>query len=149
MKIVDHIVLLARNVPIKLPVGTMYSDTKSEWRTWGVVGVYGHWRKAEGGYVCPMIQYEPCAWMNIARKENTSCNGPIVLRDDNGAIAGDLFEEVVLKLQLENIEKNVFEIPLKFVKVLEDQALKKHGPWHATSFVLPFKMLKTRCKRII
>lgn len=148
MKIVDHIVLLARDVPIKLPCGSRWTETQSEWKTWGVIGVHGIWRKAEGGYVCPMIQYEPLAWMNVAREERTICSRSIVLRDDKDVIAGDLLEEIILKLQLDGDEKNVFEIPLKVVQDLE-KSIEKYGKWHATSFVLPFKWLKTKCRRVI
>lgn len=149
MKIVDNIVLLARDVPIKLPAGATWIDTKSEWRIWAVVGVHCSWRKAEGGYVCPMIQYEPRAWMNVAREESTFCSRSIVPRDDKDAIYGNLFEEVVLALQLDGSERNVFEIPLKVARDLEERAVKQYGRWQATSFVLPFKWLKTKCRRII
>lgn len=149
MKIVDHIVLLTRDVPIKLPNGLRWTETQSEWKTWGVIGVHGYWRKAEGGYVCPMIRYEPCAWMNVAKDESRICGRSIVPRDDKDAIYGNLFEEVVLELQLDGTERNVFEIPLKLVSDLEKRALKQYRPWHAISFVLPFKWLKTKCKRVI
>lgn len=149
MKIVHHIVLLARNVPVKLPERARWTDTQSEWKTWGVIGVHGYWNKAEGGYVCPMIQYETCAWMNIAREESTFYSSSIVPRDDKDAIYGNIFEEVVLELQLDGTERNVFEIPLKVAKDLEERAVKKYGRWQATSFVLSFKWLKTKCKRVL
>jgi hypothetical protein len=140
MKIVDYIVLLARNVPIKLPVGATWSDTQSDWKTWEVIGVRGIWNKSEGGYCCPMILSQECGWMNVAH----SYNGRLEIRDDN-EIVGDSFEKIILDLQLKG-EKNVFEIPLKTIKVLEERATK-HG--RALSFVLPFKILKSSCKRII
>ena len=65
------------------------------------------------------------------------------------AIGGDVFEETVLDLQLDGDEKNVFEIPLKVVQVLEKKSIEKYGRGHAPSFVLPFKWLKTKCKRVI
>jgi hypothetical protein len=141
VKIVDNIVLLARNVPIKLPGGATWSDTQSDWRTWEVIGVHGIWNKSEGGYCCPMILSRECGWMNVAQ----SCNGRLEIRDDNNAIVGDSFEENILDLQLKG-EKNVFEIPLKIIKVLEERATKRG---RALSFVLPFKTLKSSCKRII
>ena len=72
-----------------------------------------------------------------------------MLREDKDAIYGDFFEEVVLKLQLDGTERNVFEIPQKVLQVLEKKSIEKNGRWNATSFVLPFKWLKTKCKRII
>lgn len=149
MKIVDYIILLARDVPVKLPDGARWTETQSEWKTWGVIGVHGHWNKAEGGYVCPMILYEPRGWMNVAREESSFYSRSIVIRDDKDAIGGDVFEETVLDLQLDGDEKNVFEIPLKVVQDLEKKSIEKYGRWHATSFVLPFKWLKTKCRRVI
>lgn len=157
MKIVHDIVLLARDVPIRLPYGLRWTETQSEWKTWGVIGVHGHWNKAESGYgnkaesgyVCPMILYEPRGWMNVAREESPFYNRTVVIRDDKDAISGDVFEETVLNLQLDGDEKNVFEIPLKVVQILEKKSIEKYGRLHATSFVLPFKWLKTKCRRVI
>ena len=149
MKIVDHIILLARDVPVKLPDRSRWIETQSEWKTWGVIGVHGNWRKAEGGYVCPMILYEPRGWMNIAREESSFYSRTVVIRDDEDAIGGDIFEETILDLQLDGDEKNVFEIPLKVVQILEKKSIEKNGRWNATSFVLPFKWLKTKCRRVL
>ena len=148
MKTVGHIVLLARDVPIKLPYSRMWNDTKNAWKTFGAVGVHGCWSREEGGYVCPMILFEEASWMNIASTTSEySCD--IVLREDKDAIYGDFFEEVVLKLQLDGTKRNVFEIPQKVLQVLEKKSIEKNGRWNATSFVLPFKWLKTKCKRVI
>lgn len=148
MKIVDSIVLLAKDVPIKLPYDRVWNDTKNEWKTFGVVGIHGRWSKAEGGYVGPMLLFEARGWMNIASTVS-DYSYEIAAREDKDAIYGDLFEEVVLALQLDGTERNVFEIPLKLVSDLEKRALKQYGPWHASSFVLPFKWLKTKCRRVI
>lgn len=148
MKITDHIVLLARDVPVGLLNRRIWTKTQSEWKTFGVVGVYGHWGKVGGGYVCPTILFETCGWMNLLT-ETTPYSGKLVLRGDDQAISEDGFEEMVLDLQLKCSERNVFEIPLKIVQELAKRSLAKRGQWHATSFVLPFEWHKDKCKRVI
>lgn len=149
MKIIDKITLIATDVFIgNPPYGFFPGEGRlSDGKMFKCIGVIGSWNSIEKGWRCPSLLNPLFGWSNLL--ELTGMNYSYQYQYLEDAIFSDSsFEEVILDLQLSGY-RNVFKIPPRLLRELENKAEQKQGHMYATHFTLSFKDLKSKCKRLL
>ena len=153
MKIPEEIILVARDVVVYLG-RDHWLDSTPKIITVGAVGAWGRWCSSSKSFVCDKILDSWYGWMNVYNYPTASGRSlGYFRRTDSRAVYGDSIEEVAMNLQLDG-RRNAFEIPKKFLKMLEDKSKQKilNDPMEPSSnsrlFELSFKDLKTKCVRL-
>ena len=154
MKIPEEILLLCKDVKVYNPV--LYkawpkppssfvgrSGETLESKMFNYVGVRGRWHKPLRVFEVFALLNPQFGWRNIYDVSFSRCN----VKDGWIGSENGTLEEVAIKLELAG-EKNVFEIPHKLVQELETKEEKSVGQDGAYFFMLSFKDLREKCKRI-
>ena len=151
MKIPQEILLLCKNVRVYAPAYCTFNDIFGEdvySKMFKCVGAKGRWMPIKRAFIVDAILHPYFSWQRIFSR-STSSNGAFSykLREDAVALEDGIYEELLMKLELAG-NKNVFEIPQKVVKMLEDASVKEVEYNAANFFMLSFKQLKEKCKKI-
>lgn len=147
MKIPQQIILVVKDIWIDNPPNVKFFRTAEEGFTFAGLGVKCSWQKSIKSFLCPMMSRPPFSWRNLLLEEGSYWNPVFKMRDD-AIYSADSFEEMILNLQLDGA-RDVFQIPLSFVKQLEQKKINEVGISNSFNFELKFKCLKDRCTRLI
>lgn len=167
MKILSSIVLVVKNLQVKLPYDCCFKERscieevmvggERDCPVLGAVGIKVEWSRALHGYVCPIL-CSPSAWSSLFDIEWGSYWNKLLVCKDNIVLSPSV-ESLALDLQLRGCT-SAFELPVNVAKKLEkntiDQARKSskfEEPFFERmalkSFLLPFSVLKDKCTRLM
>lgn len=154
MKIPEEIILVARDVDVYLGSDS-WLDSTPKIITVGAVGSWGRWCSTSKTFICDKILDPKYGWLNVFDYPLTyGSRLSYAKRTDSRAVYGDSVEEVAMNLQLDG-KRNTFEIPKKFLKMLEDRSKQNilNNPNEPANnsrlFEMSFKELKIKCKRLV
>ena len=151
MKIPQEILLLCKDVKVFAPsYCTLHSSSGKDVNSivFNCVGARGLWVPAQKAFRVDALLHPMFGWQNVLKWN--SAGGPYgryEAKDDLIGSEDGSFEEVAVKLELDGC-KNVFVIPQKVVKMLEEAAIGEVGYNAANFFCLSFKHLKEKCKKV-
>lgn len=151
MKISQEILLLCKNVRVYAPAYCTFNDISGEdvySKVFKCVGARGQWVPARKAFRVDALLHPMFGWQNVLKWN--SAGGPYgryEAKDDLIGSEDGSLEEAAVKLELDGC-KNVFVIPQKVVKMLEEAAIEEVGYNAANFFCLSFKQLKEKCKKV-